>query len=276
MIGPTLPFIIWASAKRTRMRSVGPNDYSRARELEEIEKSFDNPDAFKGMERQRATEAWAAQNYPATSKDGRGPKLMAASLGPFVSQSKTAIIVRNWQPNTKPSGQPIGISTTCRSFYPSMTNLKHSALQSSHIRNIELLTNLLQLLFNSVLLDQAPRDDCHLDERAEKVRKALREMAGTRADRPNNSLEARSSLLLLRLNFSMVNHDRSELPEIWEGFRRHPQPGGRLGRVSGRPTGAADRNGGNVAGNDPGYNALVEQLAEFIGKRESEELFSSA
>ncbi len=85
------------------------------------------------------------------------------------------------------------------------------------MRNFELLTNLLQLLFNSVLLQHASREDCRLDERAEKVRRALQKIADEQ-ERPNNSLEARSSLLLLRLNFSILNRDTSALTEIWRGF----------------------------------------------------------
>jgi hypothetical protein len=36
---------------------LGPTDYSRMRQLTEIEKSIDDPEAFRGMERQRVTEA---------------------------------------------------------------------------------------------------------------------------------------------------------------------------------------------------------------------------
>src|SRR5690606_23826745 len=39
---------------------LGPSDYSRSRQLEDIEKVIDDPDAFTGMEMQRVTEALIA------------------------------------------------------------------------------------------------------------------------------------------------------------------------------------------------------------------------
>jgi hypothetical protein len=39
---------------------LGPTDYSRFRQLRDIEGSFDDPEAYRGMELQRATEALVA------------------------------------------------------------------------------------------------------------------------------------------------------------------------------------------------------------------------
>ena len=58
-------------------RRLGPTDYSRSRQLENIEKLVANPDAFSGMEMQRVTEALVAAKLsrnlerPRTETDGR-------------------------------------------------------------------------------------------------------------------------------------------------------------------------------------------------------------
>lgn len=63
-------------AKNDLLR-LGPTDYSRAQQLSEIEKSFDDPEAFKGMEKQQVTEALLAAKLsrnmerPRTETDGR-------------------------------------------------------------------------------------------------------------------------------------------------------------------------------------------------------------
>ena len=58
-------------------RRLGPTDYSRVQQLEDIEKALGNPEAFAGMEMQRATEALVAAKLsrnlerPRTETDGR-------------------------------------------------------------------------------------------------------------------------------------------------------------------------------------------------------------
>jgi hypothetical protein len=247
---------------------LGPNDYSRTRELDEIEKSLDDPDAFIGMERQRVTEALVAAKLsrnlerPRVETDGRFSRAirLAEQGGDFraeLAAKYEMLWTAYWYFDDLPQ---------LLSKYDEFEAL---ALQTSHMRNFELLTNLLQLLFNSVLLDHASRADCRLDERAEKVRRALQAMA-EESERPNNSLEARSSLLLLRLNFSIVNNDRSELPVIWKEFSDILDFAEGLGEFPADRLARLIELAGNLAGNTSEYNALIEHLADFIGKRESE------
>lgn len=247
---------------------LGPNDYSRAQELEEIERSFSDPEAHKGMERQRVTEALLAAKLsrnlerPRIETDGRLARAvrLAEQDGDFrqlLAAKYETLWTAYWYFDDLPQ---------LLSKYDEFEEL---ALPSHHMRNFELLTNLLQLLINSVLLDHASREECRLDERAERVRKALQEMADEQ-DRPNNSLEARSSLLLLRLNLSMINRDQSELPKIWKGFSEILDLAEGLGEFPADRLSRIIELAGNVAGNDSHYNALIEQLADFIGKRESE------
>lgn len=247
---------------------LGPTDYSRSRELDEIEKNFADPDAYAGIERQRVTEALVAAKLsrnlerPRLETDGRFARAvrLAEQDGDYrqeLSAKYEAIWTAYWYFDDLPY---------LLSKYDEFEEL---AFQSSHMRNMELLTNILQLLFNSVLLDHASREDCRLDERAEKVRAALQAMADER-DRPNNSLEARSSLLLLRLNYVMIDGDTTDLQEIWKHYGEILDQAEGLGEFPAKRLARLIEMAGNVAGNDGEYNALVEKLADFIGKRESE------
>ncbi|MEE4454795.1 hypothetical protein [Novosphingobium resinovorum] len=91
------------------------------------------------------------------------------------------------------------------------------AIGASHIRYLEFLSNLLQLLFNAVIHDGLTREESKLDARAGGLRKALQAMADD-SDRPNNSLEARTSLILMKLNFAIVDRDRENLSGIWKSL----------------------------------------------------------
>ena len=60
-IGVFLPFTIWGSGRRLLdLRRLGPEDYSRRQDLEDIEASLDDTGSFRGMELQMVTEALLA------------------------------------------------------------------------------------------------------------------------------------------------------------------------------------------------------------------------
>jgi hypothetical protein len=247
---------------------LGPNDYSRAQQLADIEASLQDSEKFKGMERQRVTEALVAAKLsrglerPRTETDGRFDR--AVRLAEQEGDSRQQLLARYeriW---------------TAFWWYDDLDfvleaydHFEEQTLDSSHIRNVELLINLLQLLFNSVIHQPAVRAKCKLDERAEKVKSVLEAMADE-VDRPNHRLEARMALLQLRLNFALVNRDREQLPAIWTGYSDIIDEVAGLGEFPAERLATMVELAGNVAGNETEYNALVEKLAEFVGQRESE------
>jgi hypothetical protein len=254
--------------ENTDTLSLGPIDYSRAQQLDEIEKSMADPTAFEGMEYQRVIEALVAAKLsrnlerPRTETDGRfGRAIRFAEQDGDFRQKLAAQYEYLWTAYWWFDDLSLLLAK-----YDEFETL---ALQASHIRNLELLTNLLQLLFNSVLHDLVSREDCRLDECAEKVRTALQKMVDE-PNRPNHSLEARCALLLLRLNMAMVNRDHSDLSAIWKGFREILDQANGLGEFPAQRIAQLIELAGNVAGNNPEYNELIERLAVFIGERDSE------
>lgn len=143
------------------------------------------------------------------------------------------------------------------------------ALQSDHAKNLELLGNLLQLLFNSVLHGHMTAEECQLDARTATLSEALSKIADN-PDRPNNSLEAQAALLRIQLNKAMIAGDREALPSVWRGLSVVIEKAEGLGEFDADSLVSFIEVAGQVAGNDAAYNELVERLAEFVGDRKNE------
>jgi hypothetical protein len=254
-------------AKNDPLR-LGPTDYSRAQQLAEIEKSLDDPDAFRNMERQRVSEALIAAKL---SRNLERPRI--ETDGRFQRAIRLANEDGNYR--QKLEAQYEHIRTGFWWFDDvvlgdnSYTAFETMALTTDHMANVELLCNLHQLLVIAVEHGHLSREECHLDERAVTLREALEKIAANKG-RPNNSLEAQASLQLTRLNMAMIDRKREELPDIWREY------GQILERAKGMGEFKADRLVtivdivGNVAGNDPAYNELIEKLANFVADRASE------
>jgi hypothetical protein len=89
-------------------------------------------------------------------------------------------------------------------------------------------------------------------------------------DRPNNALEAQTFLLIIRMNQAMLDNKREELAAVWRDFSTALEKASGLGEYKADRLVQMVEIAGNVAGNDPVYNDLVEKTAEFVSKRKSE------
>lgn len=247
---------------------LGPNDYSRTQQLTDIEKELADPAAYAGMESQRVTDALVAAKLsrnlerPRVETDGRFARAirLAKKEGTFRQKLETQYEFL-WT--------AVWWFDDLQLLDDSYDEFAAQAIGASHMRNLELLTNLLQLLINGVLHDHLARDECKLDARALAVQNALQAMADE-ADRPNNSLEAKTALILMRLNFAILDREIDKLPEIWTSLGEILDQAEGLGEFPARRLAQLIEEMGNLAGNDADYNVLVEKLAEFIGTRESE------
>lgn len=254
-------------AKNDPLR-LGPKDYSRAQQLAEIEQSIDDPEAFRGMEQQRVTEALIAAKLsrnmerPRTETDGRFLRaIRLADSDGMYRQKLEAKYEHIW---------------TAFWWFDDFQFLKDSyesfeaiALKSDHAINLEFLCNLLQLFINSVIHGHMSRDECKLDERITKLKEALEQIASDK-DRPNNALEAQTSLLIIRMNQAILDKKRNELAGIWKDFSSILEKASGLGEFKAERLIQMVEIVGQVAGNDSAYNDLVEKTAEFVANRKSE------
>lgn len=247
---------------------LGPADYSRKQQLEAIEDSFKDPHGFRGMETQQVTESLLAATLsrnlelPRFETDGRFARAIRLARDYGTERQKLeAQYEQIW---------------TGFWWFDDFEQLKGSydkfaelVLTNQHARNLEFLCNLTQLLFNAVFHGHMTVAEAKLPKRVAQLRQALERLANN-AERPNNSLEARTFLLMLRANEAMVRGRREDLTAIWEEFADLLKTARGLGEFD------ADRMVkliellGAPAGDDLVYGALVEDVAEFVTERKGE------
>jgi hypothetical protein len=76
--------------------------------------------------------------------------------------------------------------------------------------------------------------------------------------------------LNLRLNYAFLDEKPEDLPEIWKDYAGVVNRAAGLGEFKAERLVSMIEVAGQVAGNDPAYNELVEKLADFVSKRKSE------
>lgn len=247
---------------------LGPTDYSRLRQLTDIEKSLADPDAYKSMENQRTTEALLAAKL---SRGLEQPRLEVD--GKFMRAVRLAEAGGNFRQKLEAQYELIWTSfwwyddiQLVNSAYDSFETLLG---KSDDALNVNLLCNLNQLLVNATLHGLLSRADLKLDERTDRLRARLEAMAADEG-RPNNRLEAETSLLTLRINKAMLATPRGELSVIWAAYGDIIDRAAGLGEFDAKSLRRMIEVAANVAGNDPAYTALVEKLAAFVAARTSE------
>jgi hypothetical protein len=246
---------------------LGPTDYSRAQQLADIERSIDDPEAFRGMELQRVTEALVA------AKLSRNLEGRAETDGRFLRAIRFADADGTYRQKLEAKYEHIWTAfwwfDDFQFLKDSYESIETLALKSDHAINLEFLCNLLQLLVNSVIHEHMTRDECRLDERTARLNRALEKIAGDK-NRPNNSLEAQTSILIIRMNQVMIDKKRDGLTDIWNDYAAILEKASGLGEFKADRLIKMIEIAGQIAGNDPAYNDLVEQMAEFVSNRKSE------
>jgi hypothetical protein len=246
---------------------LGPADYSRAQQLKDSERTIEDLDAFRGMERQLVTEALLAAKLsrglerPRVETDGRFARAVRLAEAHGTYRQKLEI-------------QYEQIWTAFWWFddfgflASSYDAFEERALQSEHVKNLEFLGNLNQLLVNAIVHGHMTREECRFDERTAKLRQALEAIAQN-PDRPNNNLEAQTALLRIRLNEAVMAGDSAAFSDVWRDFATVVERADGLGEFDADRLVCLIEVAGQVAGNDPAYNDLVEKVADFIGSRKS-------
>lgn len=247
---------------------LGPTDYSRAQQLDDAERAIQDPEAFRGMEMQRVTEALVAAKLsrglerPRIETDGRFARAVRlADKDGTYRQRLEARYEQIWS--------AFWWYDDVALLNASYDDFQARTLKSDHAKNLEFLGNLNQLLVNCVVHRHLTREESRLDERMEALKTAL-EAAASDRDRPNNSLEARTALLRIALNKAMLAGNREALSDIWKSFADILEKAGGLGEFDADSLVTFVEIAGNIAGNDPAYNDLVEKLAVFVAERKSE------
>jgi hypothetical protein len=251
--------------ERVADADLGPEDYRRTQQLDALEQRLLDPTAYERREMERVNDALAAailsrdlerSRYETDGKFDRAIRL-ADRFGSLRQRVETRY-EQLWA-----------------AFYwfddidrldEGFDAVAELAYQSDDAETIELINTLVQNLANAAALGHASAESVKLDERREALVAVLQALAAD-PERPNNALEARTSLLFTAATQAMMARDGDALRALW------PQ----LSEVVAKAEGLSEYRPfrlegllelfGRSAGNDDAYNRLVEDVAAFISKR---------
>ena len=249
-------------------RLLGPNDYSRRQQLDDLEDALADPDRFRGMETQRVTEALIAAKL---SRGLESPRIEVE--GRFKRAKRLA-----QKDGTPRQRLEIQYETILTAFWwyddfdllnSSYEEFEATLRPHEHVKNVEFLSELAQLLVVSVIHNHLTTEECKFFERSDRLRRRLKVIARDQTQ-PNSALEASTLLLLWRLNIAFIKDDTAELPAIWSEFADVLERAKPMGEFDAERIKKIISTAGQVAGHDPEYNALVENLAVFVAQRKSE------
>lgn len=247
---------------------LGPNDYTRSQQLEDIERELGNPDNFAGMEMQLVSEALATAKLsrglekPRHETDGRFQRAVRLAAKYGTQRQKLEVQYEsNWTAFWWFDDFDALIAA-----YPAF---EERALKSDNAIDLELLGNLHQLLVNTTIHKHSSDEKTAVWERAESLEARLKDLAKD-GSRPNNSLSARAELLRVQLNRALLNNEPERLASIWNEYAEIVDAASGLGEFNFDTLLKFVDVVGQVAGNDPAYNTLVEKCATAVGQRKSE------
>ena len=249
-------------------RRMGPTDCSRHQQLGDIEEALSNLDTYKGMEIQAVAEALTAAKisrgleHPRTEIEGRfaRAKRLAEKYGTHRQQLEivyeTILTAFWWYDDIE-------------FLNSSYEEFERMLLSKEHVKNVEFLFGLMQLLVNCVVHDHLTVQESKFAERNDRLDERLHNIVKDQ-DRPNSALTAETLILHMKLNKSLVLGEKDQLSEIWH----------QLSDVLDRAKAMAEFDveglvklihiAGNIAGNDPSYTSLVENTAAFVAARTGE------
>lgn len=247
---------------------LGPTDYSRKQQLADIEKELTDPAAFVGMEMQRATEALVAAKLarglelPRTDVDGQFARAVRlADDGGTKRQQLTARYEALWT--------AFWWFDDVKAIVNGYEGFEALVINDDHAKNLEMLCNLAQLLFNIVITGHMTREQAGLRERVDRLMSRLSVLASDDS-RPNNALEARASLLTIEVNEAVMAEEPARLASIWPQFQDVLAKAEGLGEFDANRLTRLIEVFGKVAGKDRGYRDLVDEMSDFVTKRTGE------
>ena len=250
------------------MRRLGPKDYSRNQELDDIEKSFEDTASFRGMELQLVTEALLAAKLsrslerPRIETTGRfeRAKQLAGKFGTRRQQLEThyeALLTAFWW------FDDIDLLNSSYDDFEAMLE------PGEHMNNVEFLSGLHQLLVVAVIHGHLSLENARLIDRMDRLRQRLETIENDH-DNPNSGLAATTSLLLLKLNRSKLLDQMDDVADIWARLSDILKKAKYLSEFDADGLVRLIKGLAEVAGNNTEYNALIEKTAAFIKDRVGE------
>ena len=250
----------------TATKEAGPDDVRRQAELKELEENINDPDRYKGVEYQLVEDCLQAAllarglELPRLEVDGRFKRAerfaekvgyQEQKLRVFYNMAWTAYW---WYEDYK----------EFNTLYTRVQELARDSIQAS---DLELLSNLWQLMHTAINAGALQPEESSFKERTETLKSQLQNVAKN-TQRPNNALHAKSLSLLIdlsqtllkRKNIDRILLDIKTLLEKSVGFSEFPVT----------PITQIIQELGEFITDNPKYDELLEVVIRITEKRASE------
>jgi hypothetical protein len=245
---------------------LGPTDYSRLQQLDEIEQDLARAASGSGVGRDHVLDALVAAKLsrgmekPRIETDGRFDRaIRLADKHGTLHQRIEARYERIWT--------AVWWHDDFGFLNDEYDTIEALAADASHARTLGFLVNLGQLLFTAVLHGHMNSEAIQLDKRVGHIAELLAPMAAD-GERPNNQLEADAALLHLDMNWAATARDAEALTRVWNGYSAIIDRAQGLGEFDAKRIVNLIEVAEAVAGDDPAYSALIDKLADFVAERD--------
>lgn len=249
------------------MVSVGPLDAGRIATLEELERRLQDPTEYEGADYQLAEDALNAAlqarglERPRHEVEGRFLRAMTlADKGRYVPQQLRAAYTYAWTAHWWFEDFEL--------FNRLYDRVEELGIDSKAVDDLEKVQNLWTLLSTAVARAQVKAADCKFDDRTVRLRSRL-EVLAAEGGRPNNSLQAETSLALIDFAIGAAKRDLGSIAGVWNRLSDIVDRAEHLGSYPFEAVyDLAERVGEFADG--PEFDALFEKLIVTIAKRRGE------
>jgi hypothetical protein len=249
------------------LRKTGPNDVARGVQLQELDKQISDQSRYQGARYQLVEDCLQSAllarglERPRTEVESRFIQTARLAEGVGITSQRMRIAYNQawtsfWWYEDYPS--------FCR-FYDEVEGHVRGSYQAAEV---ERLVTLWQLLPPSVAANRISVEDAKLEERRDTVSAMLQIIADDRS-RPNNALQARTSLTIIKMTEFGQANSYSQMEEIWKEFSMLADESKALGDYPVQRLSNLIQEIGEYI-DSPSFDNLYEKLGEIIAKRRND------
>lgn len=257
-----------SDGSRRAIRVLGPKDYKRLQELDEIEDRLADAINYQGTPHQLVEDAHRTAilsrglGRPRHETDGRFQRAIRLARQHNLPQLELGVVYdQAWTTNFW--------FDDFAEFSRLYDEVERLAIDSDTVDDIERVSNLLSPLRTAVALGHLKPVLAKLGSRTDGLRQALTRLKED-TSRPNNAHQAHAMLLILQLTEVAHDEDSGDLTPIWNEFRDLIIAAEGLGFFPFESVADILTELGGFVPESPAFDGLYEVLTDALAKRRSE------
>ena len=251
-----------------RKSRIGPRDTVRLEELEQLDQQVADPSRYQGARYQLVEDclrsAILARGLERSRNEVESRFERTSRLAADVSYNQQQLRIaynRAWTAYWWYEDY-----TKFSEFYEDVEQYAKASVLAS---DVNLLLNLWMLLLTSRTAGQVETQDAKIEARSQHLATMLDAIA-TDSTRPNNALQARTSLTLMQTTQALQSKRFDEVENGWRDLTEVVDKSDGLGAYSVEHLFNLIRELGEYVDDSPLFDALYDKLANIMGKRRSD------